>query len=76
MAFTEQQPKLRLLIVSVGSLVGQNILDSLEFPAFSRRHLVFVAGTNSLVMTANNFRCDEFFLVPPTSSPDYPESIS
>lgn len=76
MAFTKQQPKLRLLIVSVGSLVGQNILDSLEFPAFSRRHLVFVAGTNSLVMTANNFRCDECFLVPPTASPDYPERMS
>ena len=71
----QPRPELRLLIVSVGSLVGQNILDSLDFPTFSRRHLVFVAGTNSLEMSANNFRFDECFLVPPTSSPDYPDRM-
>lgn len=70
-----QSQKIRLLVVSVGSLVGQNILDSLEFPAFNRRHLVHVAGTNSVAMSANNFRCDECFLVPPTASPEYPDRM-
>jgi hypothetical protein len=69
------KPKLRLLIVSVGSLVGQNILDSLEFPEFSRRHLVDVFGTNSIAMCANNFRCNGVYLVPPTASPDYAERM-
>ena len=68
-------PKLRLLIGSVGSVVGRNILDCLEYPAFNRRHLVHVAGTNSVAEAPNNFRCDECFLVPPTASPEYPERM-
>jgi carbamoyl-phosphate synthase large subunit len=69
------ESRLRLLIVSVGSLVGQNILDSLEFPAFNRRGLVEVFGTNSVAMSANNFRCDRCFLVPPTASADYADAM-
>jgi len=67
--------KIKLLIVSVGSLVGQNILDALEFSEFNRRDLVHITGTNSLALTPNNFRCDECYLVPPTASDEYPEKM-
>jgi len=67
--------KIKLLIVSVGSLVGQNILDALEFSECNRRNLVHIIGTNSLALTANNFRCDECYLVPPTASDEYPEKM-
>ena len=70
------QNKIRILIVSVGSLVGQNILDALEFSEFSRRNRVHIIGTNSLALTANNFRCDECYLVPPTASQEYPDTMS
>jgi len=65
--------KIKILIVSVGSLVGQNILDALEFSECYRRNLVRINGTNSLALTANNFRCDECYLVPPTVSDEYPK---
>jgi carbamoyl-phosphate synthase large subunit len=68
--------RIRLLIVSVGSLVGRNILDSLEFPRCPRRHLFRIAGTNSVSGSANNFRCDECHLMPPTAAPEFPEAIS
>lgn len=41
---------LKILITSVGSLVGQNILDSLE----GRREGVRVIGVNSLAEAASN----------------------
>jgi hypothetical protein len=63
---------LRLLLTSVGSLVGENILNVLDFPGFSRRSLVYVVGTNSLPDAAGNFRCDRCYLVPPTRGADYP----
>lgn len=63
--------RIRLLIVSVGSLVGRNILDSLEFPEHPRRHLFRIAGTNSIADSANNFRCDECHLMPPTASAEF-----
>ncbi len=69
------QDKIKILIASVGSLVGQNILDALEFPEFNRRNLVHITGTNSISLTANNFRCDECYLVPPTASEEYPETM-
>lgn len=49
-----------ILISCVGSLVGQNILDALE----KRREKLRIIGTNSLVESANNFRCDKTYLVP------------
>jgi carbamoyl-phosphate synthase large subunit len=61
---------MKLLITSVGSLVGKNILDVLEYPGLSRRHLVSVIGTNSVADSANNFRCDRCYLVPQTASGD------
>ena len=50
------------MITSVGSLVGQNILDALE----SRRHQVTLIGLNSVAQNARNFRCDRVYLVPET----------
>lgn len=52
--------KKTILISSIGSLVGQNILDSLE----CRREYLRIIGTNSIVDAANNYRCDKTFLVP------------
>lgn len=48
-----------ILITSVGSLVGQNVLDSLEH----RRNNIKIIGTNSIAEAANNFRCDKSYLV-------------
>jgi biotin carboxylase len=55
--------KKRLIITSVGSLVGQNVLDTLH----GRREHVLIIGTNSIVEAANNFRCDKAYLVPPAA---------
>jgi carbamoylphosphate synthase large subunit len=48
-----------ILITSVGSLVGQNVLDSLQH----RRENLIIIGTNSIAEAANNFRCDKSYLV-------------
>jgi carbamoyl-phosphate synthase large subunit len=53
--------KLTLLLTSVGSFVGKNILDSLE----GRRESVQIIGCNSIADVANNFRCNEVYLVSP-----------
>jgi len=63
---------MKLLITSVGSLVGQGILDVLESPGRSRRSLVTVIGTNSVADAANNFRCDRCYLVPQTVATEFP----
>lgn len=52
---------MNILITSVGSLVGQNILDALE----GRRQGLFVVGSNSVAEAANLFRCDLALLSPP-----------
>lgn len=56
----------KILITSVGSLVGQNILDSLQ----DRRADVEIVGVNSLASAAGNFRCDRCYLAPPATSFD------
>lgn len=66
---------MKLLLTSVGSLVGQNILDVLEYPGFSRRSLMQVVGTNSRPDAPFNFHCDRCYLVPPTSAAEYPERM-
>jgi len=50
--------KKKIIITCVGSLVGQNVLDSLD----NRRENLFIIGTNSLSEAANNFRCDKSYL--------------
>jgi glutathione synthase/RimK-type ligase-like ATP-grasp enzyme len=62
----------KLFLTSVGSRVGQHILDVLEYPGFSRRSLVEVVATNSLPDAACNFRCDRCYLVPLTAAAEYP----
>ena len=62
---------MKLLITSVGSLVGKAILDVLEFPGLSRRSLVRVVGTNSVADAANNFRCDRCYRVPESAAAEY-----
>ncbi|CAG0950054.1 hypothetical protein BURK2_00143 [Burkholderiales bacterium] len=57
---------MRILITSVGSLVGQNILDALE----GRREGLWVAGTNSLAEAPNLFRCDLALRSPPAADPE------
>jgi carbamoyl-phosphate synthase large subunit len=52
-----------LLISSVGSLVGQNILDALE----QRRQRLRIIGVNSEAGAGNNFRCDRTYLLPPAA---------
>lgn len=64
---------MKILITSVGSLVGQNILDVLEYPAFSRRSRVEIIGTNSIPESPQNFRCDKVYLICNTDS-EYFES--
>jgi biotin carboxylase len=55
-----------ILITSVGSLVGLNILDSIE----AMRGRLRVVGTNSDPLTPNNFRCDLAYLAPKTADTD------
>lgn len=54
---------MKILITSVGSLVAQNILDSLE----GRRAGMRIIGVNSVAATPNNFRCDVAYLAPAAS---------
>lgn len=51
---------LKLLVTSVGSLVGQNILDSLE----PRRRSVSIVGVDANAENPRLFRCDTAYLVP------------
>jgi hypothetical protein len=53
----------KIAITSVGSLVGQNILDSLE----GRRAGIEVVGINSAADAAGIFRCDRAYLAPPAA---------
>jgi carbamoyl-phosphate synthase large subunit len=62
---------IKILISSIGSLVGQNILDVLESPILYRRDMVQVVGTNSIVSSPNNFRCDKCYKVPETSTYEF-----
>jgi carbamoylphosphate synthase large subunit len=56
---------MKLLVTSVGSLLGQNILDCIE----SRRSQIEVIGMNSMAENQRNFRCDKVYLVSNTDSP-------
>ena len=58
---------MKLLITSVGSLVGQNILDSIE----SRRNIINVIGINSDIKNPRNFRCDTVYHTNKTASSNF-----
>jgi hypothetical protein len=55
---------IRIAITSVGSLVGQNILDALE----GRRDGIEIVGINSTAAAASNFRCERTYLAPPAAN--------
>ena len=58
---------MKLLITSVGSLIGQNLLDSIE----SRRDVLNVIGTNTVLENPRNFRCDTVYNVSRTDSKNF-----
>jgi len=58
---------MKLLITSVGSLIGQNILDSIE----SRRNLISVIGMNTDIENPRNFRCDTVYHVNKTTNQNF-----
>ena len=58
------EAKLRLLLLSVGSLVSQRLIGALGV----RRERCVLIGTNSVADAAGNFRCDTVYLVPPAAS--------
>lgn len=62
---------MKILITSVGSLLGQNILESIE----SRRNLFEVIGINSTVGNTRNYRCDKVYLVSRTDSAFFEEDF-
>ena len=57
-----QRPRLRLLLMSVGSLVGTGLLECLESIGRDRFELI---GMNSEAGAVNNFRTDLCYLSPP-----------
>ena len=67
--------KIKLLVTCIGSLVGQNIIDVLEYPPFFRRDKVDLIGTNSIASNPNNFKTDRCYLVPNTSTDEFKEKM-
>jgi hypothetical protein len=61
------EKKYTLLITSAGSLVGQNIFDTID----GRREKFHVSGLNTVTDNPVMFRSDELFLCPPTKSAEY-----
>lgn len=53
----------RILITSVGSLVGQEVLEGLDHC----RHRYFIVGLNSQADASSNFLCDRIYLGPELS---------
>ncbi len=68
--------KLKILISSVGSLVGTNILDVLESQYCYRRDLVYLIGTNSIANSVNNYKCDKCYLLPNTATSEFVERMT
>lgn len=54
----------RIFITSVGSLLGQNLLDSLAV----RRDSVHVIGSDAGIIHPRIFQCDSLYLVPPVEA--------
>jgi len=61
-----------LLITSVGSLVGQNIFDTLN----GRRHSFHVIGLNTNENNPVIFRCDHVIKCPPADTPGFDSYLS
>lgn len=63
--------KFKLLIVSVGSLLGQNLLDVLE----GRRDKVEVIGVNTLAENPRVFRCDRLYKSVNSNHSDFEKTL-
>ena len=61
----------RLIITSVGSLVGENIFDTIE----GRRNDFFIIGLNTIANNPVVYRCDEALISPPSNSESFPEFL-
>src|SRR5215218_8856545 len=59
-----QPNNIRLLLLSVGALSAQNVIDAIG----TRRQRCVLIGANSVADAAANFRCDIAYLVPPATS--------
>ena len=62
----ESTTRLRILLLSVGSLAALKFLDALG----DRRRRCVLIGTNSVAEAAGNFRCDTVHMVPRASDVD------
>ena len=60
-----------LLITSMGSLVGQNIVEMLQ----GRRHAFHIAGLNTEAVNPVIFEGDELWKSPPSASDAYPDFL-
>lgn len=60
--------KTKILLLSVGSLLGKVMLDILA----SRRDKLWLIGANSEAETPHLFHCDQAHLLPSITHPDYP----
>jgi carbamoyl-phosphate synthase large subunit len=70
---TDGMPPIRMLILSIGSLVGHNLMQALA----GRREHVFIVATNSIPHAANNFAADVAHVVPPAErEPEYVDAIA
>lgn len=67
--------KINLLISSVGSLVGLNILKCICEQKFNRREYLNILGTNSIAKNPHIFDCDRCYLVPESKSYDYAQTM-
>ena len=56
-------------------MVGQNILEVLDYQNFRRRDLFTVIGTNSIALSPNNFNCDNVYLVHNTNANHFKNQI-
>ncbi len=59
--------RFRILILSAGSLLAQNLFDTLE----GRRSRVYIIGMNTEADSGHVFRCDKLYRAPLTKSPEY-----
>ena len=54
---------MKILVTSIGSLLGQNVMDALD----SRRDRIKLIGVNSGAQNSRIFRSDVLYMVPPTA---------
>jgi carbamoyl-phosphate synthase large subunit len=65
-----------VLITAAGSIVAQGIIKSLKLANQIGKSVKYrIIATDMSVQAAGLYRCDKGFLVPPSSSPDYIDSV-